>query len=85
MQNRHDDREQWEILFIKILMSYRPISFIGGLIILGYAPTVLIVYPIAAAISLGLAFFMFLFVFSDQVALCVARIGTWIATIGKGD
>lgn len=83
MSNKHPERERWEILVTTILLAYRPLLFIGGLVILGYALTVLFTHPIIASLSLGMTLFMFLLVTSDRAIFCFARLGAWIATIGK--
>jgi hypothetical protein len=66
------------------LLFFRPILFIGEVVFLVYAAVVVLVYPLSAVISTGMAVFLFAMVFSDQVALWMARPGAFLATIGRG-
>jgi len=85
MPNRHTDREHWEVFLTTIFLKYRPILFTGGVILLGFAVAAWFAYPVVAMIALGLAFFLFLMIFSDKVTFQVARFGAWIITWGKQD
>lgn len=81
MSNQHSDRERWEIYLTQILLYFRPLLFIGGCIFLVYAAAALFAYPLSAVLSAGLGLFLFALVFSDRVALSVARFGAYLATI----
>jgi hypothetical protein len=83
MPNRHTDRERWEVLISTILLAYRPMLFVGGVIFLIYAGVASFVYFVTAGIALGLAAFLFMLVFSDQATFYLARFGAWLATVGK--
>jgi hypothetical protein len=83
MPNRHTDRERLEVMFMTILMAFRPILFIGGCILLVYAMAASIVYPVITGIAMGLALALFLMVISDRFTLYTARLGAWLVTIGR--
>lgn len=84
MPRRNVDRERWEVYFMTILLATRPFLFVGGGLLLVYAIVAISAYPLVGVIALGLAVFLFLIVFFDRVTLLVARIGAFIATLGKG-
>jgi len=73
-------------MFMTILVAFRPLLFIGGLVLLGYVVVFLLVYPEVVFIASGLSLFLFLLVFSDRAVFWVSRVGAWIATLrlGKG-
>lgn len=80
MPERHTDRERWEMFLMQVFLATRPFLFIGGLILAIYAISAFFAYPVVGVISLGLAVFLFLMVISDQVALLLARLGSWMIT-----
>ena len=83
MPERHTDRERWEVMIATILRRFRPALFIGGCILLIYALASVFAYLAVAVISMALALFLFLMVFSDKVTLLIARLGAWLATVGR--
>jgi hypothetical protein len=56
-----------------------------GVLMLIYAIAAFSAYPLVGGITLGLAIFLFLMVFYDQVTLLVAQIGAFIATVGRNN
>lgn len=83
MPDRHPDRERWEVYLMTVFLGTRPFLFIGGLLLLLYAFAAMAAYPFVGGIALGLAILLFLMVFYDWVMLLIARIGAFIATVGK--
>ncbi len=83
MPNRHSDRERWEVLITQILLAFRPIIFVIGLILLIYAGIALFYNQIIGFITVVLGIYLLWLVFSDQAILQLARLGSWLATGGK--
>jgi len=83
MPNRHSDRERWEVMFMTILLAFRPFIFIGGCLFLLYSGLTWVAYPLMALVSAGLAVFLFIIVLSDQACLYLARLGAWLKTLGS--
>ena len=83
MSKRHGDRDRWEIYFLTLMLAFRPIFFISGLIMSIYALAALFVYPAVGILALCLALFLFLMVTSDRVPLLVARAFSWMITVGR--
>jgi pheromone shutdown protein TraB len=77
------DRERLEIYFVQLLLAYHPFLMIGGVLLLAYALVIMFqsillgsIFVLVAAIPLSLAF-------SYPVVVLTARLGAWIATLGR--
>ena len=76
-------RERLEIYLVHLLMAYRHLIFIGGLLLLVFGIAVLFTCPQAGISILLPALVMLLVGSTYQVLVFTARIGAWIATIGE--
>jgi hypothetical protein len=76
-------REKLEIYLIHLLMAYRPLIFIIGLLLLAYGGVSLFINPLVGFASLLPAFYLILLSNSYPVTLYTARLGAWIGTLGK--
>jgi hypothetical protein len=83
MPRKNLDQERWEAYFMMILLAMRPFLFVGAVILFLYTLAAFFAYPLISVISLGFALFLLFVVFFDQGALWIARIGAWIATVGR--
>ncbi|MCB9135899.1 MAG: hypothetical protein H6636_10770 [Anaerolineales bacterium] len=83
MPNRHPDQDRWEVLFTTIFLKYRSILFIGGVILVGFAVSAWMAYPVVSIAALGLALLLFMMVSSDKVTLYFARFCAWVITGGS--
>lgn len=78
-------RERLEIYLVHLLLTFRPLIFIAGVLLLVYAILALIASSLAGFASLVQAIFLLLLSSSYNVTLYTARVGAWIATLGRHD
>ena len=78
-------RERLEIYLLHLLLAYRPLIVIGGVLLSVYAIIGLIVNPIVGGAALVPAVFLLLLGYSYPVSLYTARLGAWIATLWRHD
>jgi len=82
-KKRDLDREKLELYYIYLLLAYRPLLRISGFLLLLYSILTLSINPISGCIALVVAIVLFLPSFSYHVTVYLAKIGAWVATIGK--
>lgn len=78
-------RERLEIYLLHLLLAYRPLVVIGGVILLVYATVALMANPVMGFAALVPAVFLLLLGFSYPFGLYTARLGAWIATLWRHD
>jgi hypothetical protein len=78
-------RERLEIYLVHLLLAYRRLIFIVGLLLSAYALAVIASSPLIGITTLFPAVFLLLLGNSFNVALYTARFGAWIATLGWKD
>jgi hypothetical protein len=76
-------RERLEIYLLHLLLAYRPLIFIVGLILLLYAFAALFTNSLVAFASLLPALYLLLLSNSYPTVLYTARLGAWIATLWR--
>jgi hypothetical protein len=76
-------RERLEIYLVHLLLAYRRLIFIGGLLLLVYAIAFMFSNPLVGSASLVPAIFMLLLSNSYPVTLYTARLGAWIGTLWR--
>ena len=84
-QRRRLARERLEIYLVHLLLAYRPLVFISGVLLLVYAVIAMIASSPAGFASLVPAIFLLLLSSSYNVTLYTARLGAWVATLGRHD
>jgi hypothetical protein len=82
-KRRNLDREKIELYFVYLLLAYRPILRISGLLILLYSIVVWSINSIAGFVALVVSIFLVLPSFSYQATVYLAKFGAWVWTIGK--
>lgn len=78
-------RERLEIYLVYLILAYRRLILIAGLILLVYTITALLLGSIAGFASLIPAIFLLLVSTSYHAALYTARLGAWIGTLWRND
>ena len=78
-------RERLEIYLVHLLLAFRPLILISGLLLLAYVFVTVFIYPFAGYVVLVPAVYMILLGSSYNVARYTARLGAWIGTIGRHD
>jgi hypothetical protein len=78
-------REKLEIYLVHLLMAYRPLIIIVGLILLVYSVVILFSNPLAGFASLVPALYLILVSNYYPVTLYTARLGAWIGTLWRHD
>jgi hypothetical protein len=78
-------RERLEYYLLYLLLAYRYLILITGLLMLMAAIAVMLMGSPAAFTILLPAIFLLLLSNSYHVALYTARLGAWIATLGRDD
>jgi ABC-type multidrug transport system permease subunit len=78
-------RERLEIYLVHLLLMYRRLLWIVGLLLLAYAVTALFVNRIASFAVLFPAIFLFLLGNSYNAVVYTARLGAWIGTLWRHD
>jgi len=77
------DRERLEIYFVQLLLAYRPFLLIGGFLLLAYAVATMLRSVLFGCIFLLIAAFPLLLGLSYPFVVFTARLGAWIATLGR--
>ena len=78
-------RERLEIYLVHLLLAYRRLIFIVGLLMLAYATVVLFINPLYGIVGLLPAAYLLLLCISYNITLYTARLGAWIGTLGSQD
>lgn len=78
-------RERLEIYLVHLLLAYRRLILIVGLLLLAYAITVMITSPFAGFATLLPALYLLLLGNSYNFVVYTARLGAWIGTLWKHD
>jgi hypothetical protein len=78
-------RERLEIYLVHLLMAYRRLIFILGLLLLVYAIIFLFINSLVGFASLVPAIYLLLLSNSYPVTLYTARLGAWIGTLWRHD
>ncbi len=78
-------RERLEIYLVHLLLAYRPLILISGLLLLAYVLATFFIYPLAGYMVLVPALYLLLLGTSYTVALYTARLAAWISTLGRYD
>jgi hypothetical protein len=78
-------RERLEIYLVHLLLVYRPLIQISGLLLLAYALAAIFIEPLVGNAVLLPAIFLLLLSNSYNVALYTARLGAWLGTLGRQD
>jgi hypothetical protein len=80
-QRRNLNRESLEVYLLNLLLAYRPMIQISGLLILISSVFALSMSPIVGLITLGVAILLVLVSCSYHATLYLAKIGAWLGTI----
>ena len=78
-------REKLEIYLVHLLLAYRRLIWIAGLLLLVYAAATLFINPLISSASLVPAVLLLLIASSYTVTLYTARLGAWIGTLWRYD
>jgi len=78
-------RERLEIYLVHLLLMYRRMIWIAGLLLLMYAIVTLFMDSMMGYAALVPAIFLLLLSSSYNVTLYTARLGAWVATLGRHD
>ena len=78
-------RERLEIYLVHLLLAYRYLFMIVGLLLLAYAFSNMFVSPLTGLTVLLPAVFLLLLSNSFHVVLYTARLAAWIATLWRQD
>ena len=82
-QRKRLKREGLEFYLLNILLIYRPLLRISGVLFLVYAIATISSYPLGSLTAMAVAVFLFLLTFSFSLTLRVAKFGAWLGTIGR--
>ncbi|KPL06212.1 hypothetical protein AMJ86_09415 [bacterium SM23_57] len=80
-KRRNLDRESLEVYLLNLLLAYRPIIQISGLLFLMTSVFALSMSPVVGLITLGIAIFLVMVSFSYQATLYLAKLGAWLGTL----
>lgn len=84
MNSNRRNKEKLEIYLTNLLLAYRPIFLITGLVFIAISIATLSYTVTTSAFLLMLAFSLLLLVYSYQTTLLCAKFLTWIGIIEKG-
>jgi hypothetical protein len=82
-KRRNLDREGLEVYLLNLLLAYRPLFQISGLLLFVTSIVALSLSPIVGVITLGAAIYLVIISYSYQAILYLAKLGAWLGTIGK--
>jgi hypothetical protein len=78
-------REKLEIYLVHLLMAYRPLIFIVGLLLLVYGGVTLFINPQLGFACILPAIYLLLLSNSYPVTVYTARLGAWIGTLWRAE
>lgn len=78
-------RERLEIYLVHLILSYRHMTLVVGLLLLAAASTTTVTYPLAGSVIWMTAAFLLSLSLSFRVALYTARLGAWVGTLWGHD
>ena len=78
-------RETLEIYLVHLILAYRPLILIVGLLLLAYAIATMFTFPPAGYVILLPATYLLLLGNSFNMVRCTARLGAWLATLWRHD
>ena len=78
-------RERLEIYLVHLILMYRRLTLIVGLLLLAYAVTTRFVNQVAGFAALFPAIFLLLLGNSYHAVVYTARLGAWIGTLWQHD
>jgi len=78
-------RETLEIYLVHLILAYRSLILIVGLLLLAYTIATMFTFPLAGYVILLPAIFLLLLSNSFNVVLYTARLGAWIGTLWRHD
>jgi len=76
-------RERLEMYLVHLLLAYRYLILISGLLVLVYAFAIMFTTPLAGIAVLLPAIFLLLLSSSFNVVVYTARLGAWIGTLWR--
>ena len=76
-------RETLEIYLVHLILAYRPLIFIVGLLLLACAVISMFIYPLASYLILLPAICLILLGSLFDVVHFTARLGAWLGTWGR--
>jgi len=86
MSNRRRlDRERLEYYLTYLILAYRRLTFIAGLLLLVYAITTMFVNLSGGIVVLIPAIYLLLLSNSYNITVYTARLGAWIGTLWRQD
>jgi hypothetical protein len=78
-------RERLEIYLVHVILAYRQLLLITGLLLLVNAIAFILIAPLVGFAILVPAVFLLMLSNSYNVTLYTARLGAWIGTLGRYD
>ena len=78
-------RERLEYYLAYLLLAYRRLILIVGMLLLVYALMVMITFPLAGLATAFPAIYLLLLGNSYTVVIYTARLGAWIGTLWRND
>lgn len=78
-------RERLEYYLVYLILAYRRLTWIVGLLLLVYALAMMVASPFAGIVTLLPALFLLLLGNSYNIAVYTARLGAWIGTLWRYD
>jgi hypothetical protein len=82
---RRLDRERLEYYLTYLILAYRRLIFIAGLLLLVYAVITMFTNLRGSILVLIPAMYLLLLSNSYNITVYTARLGSWIGTLGKPD
>ena len=86
MSNRRQlDRERLEYYLTYLILAYRRLIFIAGLLLLIYAITTIFISLLGSIMALIPAIYLLLLGSSYNITVYTARLGAWIGALWRQD
>ena len=82
-KRRNLDREGLEVYLLNLLLAYRPLFQISGLVCLIFSVAMFSISPITGSLPFIAAVILLLISYSYQATLYLAKLGAWLGTLGK--
>ena len=76
-------REKLEIYLVYLILAYRRLALLCGVLLAAYGVLILPVNPLAGMVSMALAGMTLLLNSSFRAVQFIAQLGAWLGTLGR--
>jgi len=79
-KRRNLDKEGLEVYLLNLLLAYRPLLQIWGILMIIFSAVIISFSTSASIIAISVGIMLFLIVYSYNATLIIAKFGAWLGT-----